>query len=217
VRNLTAYGVFLELEEGIDGMIHVSDFSWTRKINHPSEILKRGQEVQAVILGVDKQNQRISLGLKQLTNDPWDDIESRYKIGDIIEAKIGKVASFGAFVQLEDEIDGLIHISQISEERVSKVRDVLKVGDSVRTRVIKVDRIERRIGLSIKAADYTIEQLEKEKAALEKMRSTDFLGSMGEAFALAEEEFRPGEGSRISAQAEVASMSEETSEVKEGP
>jgi small subunit ribosomal protein S1 len=197
VRNLTAYGAFVELEEGIDGMIHVSDLSWTRKINHPSEMLKKGDEVEAQVLGIDRQNQRISLGLKQLQDDPWKEIESRYKIGEIVEGKVTKVASFGAFIQLADEIDGLVHISQISEERVGKVKDVLKIGQDVRARVIKINKAERRIGLSIKAADYSEADFEKERLALESTTKTgDFLGSMEDAFAQAEEEFRPGEGKK---------------------
>lgn len=198
VRNLTAYGAFVELEEGIDGMIHVSDMSWTRKVNHPSEVLKKGDEVEAQVLGIDKQNQRISLGMKQLQEDPWKNIEQTYKIGDLVQGKVSKVASFGAFVQLADEIDGLVHISQISDERVEKVKDVLKIGQDVTARVIKVDKTERRIGLSIKAADYSLEQIEKESAALDSLRSGggDFLGSMEDAFDKAEEEFRPGEGKK---------------------
>ncbi|MDR1304430.1 MAG: 30S ribosomal protein S1 [Verrucomicrobiales bacterium] len=195
VRNLTAYGAFVELEEGIDGMIHVSDLSWTRKINHPSELLKKNDEVEAQVLGIDKQNQRISLGIKQLADDPWNNIDNRYKVGDLVTGAVSKVASFGAFVQLAEEIDGLVHISQISEERVAKVKDVLKVGQEVKARVVKVDKVERRIGLSIKAADYTPEQLAAETASLESLRGNDMLGSMGDAFSRAEEEFRPGQGS----------------------
>jgi small subunit ribosomal protein S1 len=197
VRNLTAYGAFVELEEGIDGMIHVSDLSWTRKINHPSEVLKKGDEVTAMVLGIDRQNQRISLGLKQLEDDPWSTIESRYKVGQVVTGKVSKIASFGAFIDLGDDIDGLVHISQISEDRVNKVKDVLKIGDEVTARVIKVDKTERRIGLSIKAADYTEEQLAKETASYESLRSSgDQLGSLGDAFSKAEEEYRPGEGKK---------------------
>ena len=115
VRNLTSYGAFVELEEGIDGMVHVSDMSWTRKINHPSERLKKGDEVEATILEVDKANQRIALGMKQLEIDPWEKIETLYKVGDLVQGKVTKLASFGAFVGLQHEIDGLVHISQISE------------------------------------------------------------------------------------------------------
>ncbi len=148
IRNMTAYGAFVELEEGIDGMIHVSDLSWTRKINHPSEILKKNDELEAIVLDIDKVNQRISLGIKQLESDPWKEIDQKYKIGDLVTGKVTKLASFGAFVQLQDDIDGLVHISQLSEEHVAKVKDVLKVGQEVEARVIKVDKAERRIGLS---------------------------------------------------------------------
>jgi len=148
IRNMTAYGAFVELEEGIDGMIHVSDLSWTRKINHPSEVLKKNDEVEAIVLDIDKVNQRISLGVKQLDSDPWKEIDQKYKIGDLVHGKVTKLASFGAFVQLQDDIDGLVHISQLSEEHVAKVKDVLKVGQEVEARVIKVDKAERRIGLA---------------------------------------------------------------------
>jgi small subunit ribosomal protein S1 len=149
IRNLTAYGAFVELEEGIDGMIHVSDLSWTRKINHPSELLKKGQEVEATVLGIDKANQRISLGMKQLETDPWSKIDDRFKVGDLVKGKVAKIASFGAFIELEDDIDGLVHISQISEDHIARVKDKLNVGDEVEARVIKVDKVERRIGLPV--------------------------------------------------------------------
>lgn len=200
VRNLTAYGAFVGLEEGIDGMIHVSDLSWTRKINHPSEIIKKGEELEAVVLSIDKENQRVSLGIKQLDNDPWADIDSAFKVGDIVSGTVAKIASFGAFVSLEGDIDGLIHISQLSEEHVEKVKDILKVGDPVEARVIKVDKIERRIGLSIKAVAYSEEQLEKESKSFETLRPSSDLVGLEQAFNLAsstggaeEEEWSPGE------------------------
>ncbi len=152
VRNLTSYGAFIELEDGIDGMVHVSDMSWTRKVNHPSEVLKKGDKINAVVLEVDPDNQRISLGLKQALDDPWSSIAARYKIGQMVKGKVTKLASFGAFVELEDGIDGLVHISQISEERVEKVKDVIKLGQEVQARVVRIDEVERKIGLSIKAA-----------------------------------------------------------------
>lgn len=192
VRNLTAYGAFVELEEGIDGMIHVSDLSWTRKINHPSELLKKSQEVEAVVLGIDKANQRISLGMKQLDTDPWSIIDTRFKVGDIVKGRVAKIASFGAFVELEDDIDGLVHISQISEDRIEKVKDKLNVGDEVEARVIKVDKVERRIGLSIKAMNYSDSEIQKESQAFEALRpSTDLVG-LEQAFKFATEEWRPG-------------------------
>jgi small subunit ribosomal protein S1 len=197
VRNLTAYGAFVELEEGIDGMIHVSDLSWTKKINHPSEVLKKGDEVEAEVLEIDKANQRISLSLKHLADDPWKSIEARYKIGDLVTGKVSKVASFGAFIQLADDIDGLVHISQISNDRVEKVKDVLKIGQEVSARVIKVDKTERRIGLSIKAADYTPEQIEREKENYEALKPGEELSSMEAAFDRAEEDYRPGESKKV--------------------
>ncbi len=169
VRNMTTYGAFIELEEGIDGMVHVSDMSWTRKVNHPSELLKKGDEVDAIVLDVDPQQQRISLGMKQLTPDPWSDIDSFFRIGDVVQGTVSKITSFGAFVELANGIDGLVHISQISEERVDKVKDVLKPGQPVTARVIKIDREERRLGLSIKAANYSEEQLAAETATYDML------------------------------------------------
>ena len=167
---MTAYGAFVELEDGIDGMIDVSDLSWTRKINHPSEVFKKNDEVEAVVIDIDKTNQRISLGMKQLSDDPWKEIDSKYKIGDLVKGKVTKLASFGAFVQLQDDIDGLVHISQLSEDHVAKVKDVLKVGQEVEARVIKVDKVERRIGLSVKAANYSEEELKRESEAFDSLR-----------------------------------------------
>jgi small subunit ribosomal protein S1 len=177
VRNMTTYGAFIELEEGIDGMVHVSDMSWTRKINHPSEALKKGDEVEAIVLDVDPDQQRISLGMKQLADDPWSDIDSHFKIGDVVTGKVSKLTSFGAFIELSDGIDGLVHISQISEERVEKVKDVLEAGQEVTARVIKIDREERRLGLSIKAANYSNEELAAETATFEAI-SRDSSGDM---------------------------------------
>lgn len=182
IRNLTSYGAFMELEEGLDGMIHVSDVSWTRKINHPSEVLKKGDEVDAVVLEVDKINQRISLGIKQLSQDPWENIDTFYKVGDLVSGQVTKLASFGAFIGLEHEIDGLVHISQVSEERVEKIKNVLKVGQEVTARVIKIDRSERRIGLSIKAANYSTEQLKAEQAVLDALKPGEDLVALQHAF-----------------------------------
>lgn len=202
VRNLTAYGAFVELEEGIDGMVHVSDLSWTRKINHPSEMLKKGDEVEATVLEIDKANQRISLGVKQLDTDPWSVIEDKFKVGDVVKGTVTKIASFGAFVQLQDDIDGLVHISQLADEHVARVKDVIKVGQEVEARVIKVDKAERRIGLSIKAMAYDEAQLKREAAAFDALRPSTELVGLEEAFRFATqgntpadsaEEWRPGE------------------------
>jgi small subunit ribosomal protein S1 len=198
IRNMTAYGAFVELDEGIDGMIHVSDLSWTRKINHPSEVFKKSDEVEAEVIDIDKTNQRISLGIKQLTEDPWKNIDQKYKIGDLVKGKVTKLASFGAFVQLQDDIDGLVHISQLSEDHVAKVKDVLKVGQEVESRVIKVDKVERRIGLSIKAANYSEEQLRKESEAFDTLKPGEDMVGLEKAFAAAEQEdYRPGESKKV--------------------
>jgi len=187
VRNLTSYGAFVELEEGIDGMIHVSDMSWTRKINHPSEVMKKGDEVEATVLEVDRPNQRIALGMKQLGTDPWETIDTLYKVGDLVTGKVTKLASFGAFVGLQHEIDGLVHISQISEEHVDKIKNILKVGQDVSARVIKIDRGERRIGLSIKAAAYSDEQLKEEQKMLDALKPGEDLVALQHAFDAADE------------------------------
>ncbi|MBR4939439.1 MAG: 30S ribosomal protein S1 [Kiritimatiellae bacterium] len=204
VRNFTAYGAFIELEEGIDGMIHVSDMSWTRKINHPSECLQKGQEVEAVVLDVNPKEQRISLGLKQAQTDPWSDIAAKYAVGSTVKGKVSKIASFGAFIELEDGVDGLVHISQISDQRVEKVKDALEVGQEVEARVVKVDRGERRIGLSIRAmtmSDEELKALEAEAAGepvepvSSKTAGSDSLGGLSAAFdnAFANVEWQPGE------------------------
>ena len=179
VRNLTSYGAFVELEEGIDGMVHVSDMSWTRKINHPSEMVKKGDEIDAIVLDVDAHSQRISLGMKQLSNDPWDEIDTHFKIGDLVKGTVAKITSYGAFIELNGGVDGLVHISQISEERIEKVKDVLNAGDVIEARVIKIDRDERRIGLSIKAANYDESQLAAEASAFSSLGG-DELTSLGD-------------------------------------
>ena len=204
VRNFTTYGAFVELEEGIDGMIHVSDMSWTRKINHPSECLEKGKEVEAVVLDVNPKEQRISLGLKQASQDPWSEIASKYKVGALVKGKVSKIASFGAFIELEDGVDGLVHISQISDQRVDKVKDALQAGQEVEARVVKVDRNERRIGLSIRAVTMTEDELKalEAEAAAEPadgesagVAGSESFGGLGAAFdeAFQNVEWQPGE------------------------
>ncbi len=185
VRNMTTYGAFVEIENDIDGMIHVSDMSWTRKINHPNEVLKVGEEVEAVILDIDPTQQRISLGLKQTEVDPWANIEQIYKIGDVVKGKVTKVTAFGAFIELSHKIDGLVHISQISRDHVEKVKDKLNLGDEIEAVVIKIDKDERRIGLSIKALEEGFNE-ESIKAAGEEVSAAlkpgEALGDMGTIF-----------------------------------
>ena len=187
IRNLTSYGAFIELEEGLDGMIHVSDISWTRKINHPSEVLKKGDELEAVVLEIDKANQRISMGVKQLSEDPWKNIDKYYKVGDLVTGQVTKLASFGAFIGMQNDIDGLVHISQVSEEHIDKIKNVLKLGQEVTARVIKIDKAERRIGLSIKAANYSPEQLKAEQAVLDSLKPGEDLVALQHAFDAADE------------------------------
>jgi len=168
-------------------MIHVSDMSWTRKINHPSEVMKKGDDVEATVLEVDRPNQRIALGMKQLALDPWSQIDKLYKVGDVVQGKVTKLASFGAFVGLQHEIDGLVHISQVSEEHIDKIKNILKVGQDVTARVIKIDRGERRIGLSIKAASYSDEQLKEEQKILDSLKPGEDLVALQHAFDAADE------------------------------
>jgi small subunit ribosomal protein S1 len=199
VRNFTSYGAFVELEDGIDGMIHVSDMSWTRKINHPSEVLQKGQKIDAVVLEVDPQQSRISLGLKQAQEDPWNTITARYAVGQIVKGKVSKVATFGAFVEIEEGVDGLVHISQLSEDHVEKVKDVLKLGDEIQARIMKIDRAERRIGLSVKAASMPEEEFLKQQAEIsEGLRPgeemVNLAGALDEAMGgSGGEEWRPGQ------------------------
>ena len=153
VRNLTNYGAFVEIEEGIDGLLHVSDISWTKKITHPSEALKKGDEIQCVVLSVDQEKNRVALGLRQLTEDPWvHAIPSNYHPGMIVKGKVTKITNFGVFVELEPELEGLLHISEISDQKVENPQDVVKLGDELEVKIIRVDLEDRKIGLSLKRA-----------------------------------------------------------------
>ena len=150
VRNLTDFGAFVELEPGVDGLLHISDMSWTRNIGHPSEILKKGQSVETQILNVDRDNKRISLGLKQIQPDPWETVSQRYPMGSRVTGKIVRLTDFGAFVELEPGVDGLLHVSQMSNRPIASPSDLVNVGDELTLMVIRVDPNERRIGLSLK-------------------------------------------------------------------
>jgi small subunit ribosomal protein S1 len=151
VKNITDFGLFVEVAEGIDGLVHISDLHWTRKVKHPSELFKKGDEVEAVVLGIDVDNERISLGIKQLTEDPWAQVPKRYPVGTRVRGTISSVTDFGVFVELEEGVEGLIHVSQLSTERVDKPGALFKPGDSVEAEVTNVDSREKRIGLSIRA------------------------------------------------------------------
>jgi small subunit ribosomal protein S1 len=155
VRNLTNYGSFIELQEGIDGLLHLSDMSWTKKITHPSEVVKKGDEVECVVLSVDQEKKRIALGLKQLTPDPWaQDIPARFHIGDSVPGTVTKITNFGVFVALEEGLEGLLHISELADHKVENPEDVVKMGQRVEVRVIKIDSDERKIGLTLIQASF---------------------------------------------------------------
>jgi small subunit ribosomal protein S1 len=151
VRNLTDFGAFIELEDGVDGLIHISDLSWNKKIKHPSEVLKKKDRVTAAVLNIDKAACRISLGIKQLEADPWENIPDQYPIGKEVTGTIIKVTGFGAFAEFDDGLEGLIHVSQLSSEKVTHPEKVVNVGDEIKAKVIKVDTTSKKIGLSIKA------------------------------------------------------------------
>jgi len=157
VRNLTDFGAFIELEAGVDGLLHISDMSWTRNVTHPSEILKKGQELDTVILSLDRENKRISLGLKQLQPDPWSTVSQRFPMGSRVTGKVVRLTDFGAFVELEPGVDGLLHISQMSHSPVNRPEDLVNVGDELTLLVIRVDPNERRIGLSLKELARAVE------------------------------------------------------------
>ena len=151
VRNLTNYGAFIEINDGIDGLLHVTDMSWTRKVTHPSEMLEKGHEVECKVLSVDQQRRRIALGLKQMADDPWTtDIPKRYKAGDVVKGTVTKITNFGVFVGLEDGLEGLLHISELSDDKVENAEEVVNIGDAVEVKVLRVDTDERKIGLSKK-------------------------------------------------------------------
>ncbi|NRA89782.1 MAG: 30S ribosomal protein S1 [Simkaniaceae bacterium] len=155
IRNLTNYGAFVELEPGIDGLIHISDLSWIKKVSHPSEVLKKGDSVEAIILSVDPESKKITLGVKQLGNNPWESIEKTLPIGTVVKGVVTKITAFGAFIELESGIEGLVHVTELSDQAFGKVEEVVAVGDNVTAKVIKLDPEHKKISLSIK--DYLVE------------------------------------------------------------
>jgi small subunit ribosomal protein S1 len=180
VKSITDFGIFVGIEEGIDGLVHISDFSWTKRVNHPSEMFEKGAKVRAVVLGVDIENERFSLGLKQLEADPWAHIDEKYKIGTQHDVKVTKMADFGVFVELEADIEGLIHVSEISMERITKPEDAVKVGDVLKAEIISIDKDARKIGLSAKLV-----KLRESKADVEdyvKKATSTSKTTMGDLF-----------------------------------
>src|ERR1700730_917385 len=151
IRNLTNYGAFVEIEEGIDGLLHVSDMSWVRKVSHPSEVVNKGDKVKCVILNVDQERKRVALGLKQMASDLWGgDIPGRYKPGQVVKGKVTKLTNFGVFVELEPGLEGLLHISELADHKVESPEEVVKVGDEIEVKILRVDAADRKIGLSRK-------------------------------------------------------------------
>jgi small subunit ribosomal protein S1 len=175
IKNITDFGIFIGIDEGIDGLVHISDISWTQRLKHPSEMFKKGQEVQAIVLSIDRENQRFSLGIKQIQKNPWDDIHHRYRVGQMAKGKVTNVTKFGAFVELEPGIEGLVHISEISHQRVEKAEDALKAGSEIQAVVINVDPRRHKIGLSIKDVErYQTQQARKEAAPTYEDDTSDF-------------------------------------------
>jgi small subunit ribosomal protein S1 len=156
IRNLTNYGAFVELEPGVDGLIHISDLSWIKKVSHPSEVLKKGDKVEAVILSVDKESKKITLGVKQLSRNPWETIEKTMPVGSIVKGIVTKITAFGAFIELDNGIEGLVHVTELSDEAFGKVEDIVAVGEEVTAKVIKLDPEHKKISLSIK--DYLVDR-----------------------------------------------------------
>ena len=178
VKTITDFGIFIGFEEGVDGLVHVSEMSWTKKIKHPSELYKKGQEVEAVVLNIDTKNERFSLGIKQLTPDPWKEVARRYRKGEVVTGKVTNLTDFGAFVELEEGIEGLVHVSEISREKVERPSDVLKVGDKISAVVLHLDPNERRIGLSIKGLKERADKAEVEKYITNQGSTSPSLGAL---------------------------------------
>ena len=180
VRNLTNYGAFVELEEGIDGLLHVSDMSWTRKISHPNEMLERGQKVTCRVLSVDQDRHRIALGLKQMDEDPWShDIPSKYQPGQVIKGQVTKITNFGVFVGLEDGLEGLLHISELADHKVENPEEVVKVGEEIEVKILRVDTDERKIGLSRKRVEWAEEEGAAQPDQRQRESRTDLKGGLG--------------------------------------
>jgi small subunit ribosomal protein S1 len=175
IKNITDFGIFIGIDEGIDGLVHISDISWIQHLKHPAELYKKGQEVQAIVLNIDKENKRFSLGIKQIQKNPWDDVHHRFKVGQLVKGKVTNVTKFGAFVELETGIEGLVHLSEISADKVEKAGDVVKAGDEIQAVVINVDPKKHKVGLSIKDIDsYQSQPLRKGNASVYDDDTSDF-------------------------------------------
>ena len=220
VRNLTDFGAFVEVEEGIDGLIHISDMSWSKRIAHPSEVLKKGDTVDAVVLSIDAENQRLSLGLKQLGEDVWEEFFNRQQEGDIVDGKVVRLTNFGAFVEIEEGIEGLLHVSEVDDERIEKPEDKVAVGESYRMKIIKISPLERKIGLSIRAVnieDYEAHYLSQGSANATLGDVADFGADWGSS-SRANPEAETTEAETVTeSETEPAKESPETPETPEKP
>ena len=180
VKSVTDFGVFADIGMGIDGLVHVSDLAWTKKFGHPSEKFKKDDPIRAVVLGIDKQNEKFSLGIKQLERDPWDSIKSRYRQGQAVDGVVTKLTDFGAFVEIEEGIEGLIYVSEIADHRIEKPSDVLKAGDKVRAEILSIEPKERRIGLSIKQLGRSEERANYDQYVGERTKKTSMGDVLGD-------------------------------------
>jgi len=201
VRNLASYGAFVEIEPGIDGLLHVSDLSWTKKLSHPNELLKKGDEVECVVMEVDQEKQRVSLSVKHMTKDPWTEaIPSAYQPGMIVRGKVTKITNFGVFVELEDDLEGLLHISELADHKVENPEDIVKVGDDVEVKILRVDIDDRKIGLSLKRAQWGADAGKTEEGsaaaatAPRKQPTASQTGGMGEHGAMGTDKITFGPG-----------------------
>jgi small subunit ribosomal protein S1 len=171
IKNITDFGIFIGIDEGIDGLVHISDLSWTKRVKHPSELFKKGDVVQAIVLDIEKDNERFSLGIKQLQADPWKSVAARYRVGSEITGTITNVTDFGVFVELEEGIEGLVHVSEISKEKIKTPVGKFNMGEPITARVMTINSDERRIGLSIKRLE-----VEREQSLL-----SEYVSSMGQS------------------------------------
>ncbi|MCL4194665.1 MAG: S1 RNA-binding domain-containing protein, partial [Thermoguttaceae bacterium] len=210
VRNLTNYGAFIEIEEGIDGLLHVSDMSWTRKISHPNEMVEKGQKVQCKVLSVDQDRRRIALGLKQLAEDPWaHDIPDKYQPGQIVKGKVTKITNFGVFVGLENGLEGLLHISELADHKVEDPEEIVKVGDEIEVKILRVDSDERKIGLSRKRVEWAEEvEAEEEGKATPSAPPVELRGGVGSSSGPLIQPMRPAKPSKAKGEEDSAQAPE---------
>ena len=180
VKSITDFGMFVDVGMGIDGLIHVSDLSWNKKVTNPAEKYKKGDKLKAVVLGIDKQAEKFSLGVKQLERDPWENIKSRYRVGQSVEGAVTKIADFGAFMELEEGIEGLIYVSELYEQRVEKPSDVVKLGEKVRAEILSIEPKYRRISLSIKQLGRSEERANYETYMGDRNKKTSMGDLLGE-------------------------------------